>query len=374
MQEPTPQEGTHEKTLDLAALAEIDRGDRVEVGRVFDATDELFQKTIKLVSAQRAREEQADEPPPRPRERLYVPEHQDLRSVFLFAEALGGYEALHDLINAHSPRWRASRRYKKKAQTSPLSEGEIQTLEQYRAEITSAMGRANEYLHSRMSADFTADEIRELYEILILGRQRAQEISEIIGIHLAHEIQRSLERLYRYLEMIQSVEQTVSGIFLVDSEVMFIPPNELISCVNTIFRGVGNPYVAKNVDGVMLLAARNLLIQVVSFYSYYGKHQIYNLFEKGHSAVNVGRITYQIRREIGNLFAACREGNKLVLTRIMRDAEREFELSVEAIQQAAERSAVEAVKRFLPPPEPAPRVEKPKSLFRRILSWFKSGR
>ena len=38
---------------------------------------------------------------------------------------------------------------------------------------------------------------------------------------------------------------------------------------------MGNPFVAEHIDGLLLLAARNLLIEAVSFYSYYGKQQIY---------------------------------------------------------------------------------------------------
>ena len=56
----------------------------------------------------------------------------------------------------------------------------------------------------------------------------------------------------------------MSGVFLVDSEVMFIPTQELTNCVNTIFEALGNPYFAEKADGVMLLAARNLLIEVIA--------------------------------------------------------------------------------------------------------------
>ena len=40
------------------------------------------------------------------------------------------------------------------------------------------------------------------------------------------------------------------------------------------------------------------LIQVVSFYSYYGREQIYRVFEKNQSKANRARIASCIRKEI----------------------------------------------------------------------------
>jgi len=173
-----------------------------------------------------------------------------------------------------------------------------------------------------------------------------------------HEIENSVTFSHELREKIRAVEKSVTGIFLVDSEVMFIPTYELIGCVETMFKAVGNPYVANNVDGVLLLAARNLLLDVISFYSYYGKQQIYNLFVKGGAPVKAQVITMHIRHKIRRLFKAVGADNKLVLTRVMKDAQREFELSVEAIQQEAELLAVEQVRIFMPREEPAGKPER----------------
>ena len=66
-------------------------------------------------------------------------------------------------------------------------------------------------------------------------------------------------------------------------------------------------------------------------------------------------VTARIRGEIRRLFDACKRDNKLVLTRLMSDAERQFEISVEAIQEEATQIAVEQVKVFMPRDE-TPRV------------------
>ena len=81
------------------------------------------------------------------------------------------------------------------------------------------------------------------------------------------------------------------------------------------------------------------------------------------------RVTTRIRGEIRRLFEACKRDNKLVLTRVMSNAEREFEISVDAIQEEATRVAVEQVKVFIPKQE-APPVEPRQSLLRRLFGWM----
>ena len=130
------------------------------------------------------------------------------------------------------------------------------------------------------------------------------------------------------------------------------------------------PRTLRMADGVLLLAARNLLIDVCAFYAYYGKHQIYNLIEKGGSNVSVATVTARIRREIQTLFEACQQDNRLILTRIMQDAQRDFELSVNAIQVEAEESAVQAVKAFIPAPPPAQEAPRP-TLWQRLFGWVR---
>ena len=99
-------------------------------------------------------------------------------------------------------------------------------------------------------------------------------------------------------------------------------------------------------DGVLLLADRNLVIDVLSFYSYYGKKQIYYAFTGRGGASNAPVIVMHFRHEIRNLFKVVIADNKLELMRIMKDVEREFELSVEAVQYEAEEFAIEQVKVF----------------------------
>ena len=83
----------------------------------------------------------------------------------------------------------------------------------------------------------------------------------------------------------------------------------------------------------------------------------------------MGRAGYHIREEIRKIFQACRNRNKLVLTRVMDHAEREFELSIEAIQREAENSAIKAVRLMLPEP-PAPLPVAKKGWVIRVLSWL----
>jgi hypothetical protein len=176
------------------------------------------------------------------------------------------------------------------------------------------------------------------------ARRRADEIDRILGINLVHEVEAVVKRLHELRETTRGVEQTVSGIFMVDEDVLFLPTEELMSLIATLFRGLGNPHMAENVSGLTLLAARNLLVQVVAFYSYYGRHQIYNMLKRQGVTVSTRGVTGIIRHEIQRVFSACQGDNRLVLRKVMREASTDFELSIEAICREAEISAVEAVK------------------------------
>jgi transcriptional regulator of NAD metabolism len=356
-----------EATLDLAVLAQVSRGDRIEVEKIADRTLELFQRTLRII------DEQHEHPAvlnsaPLGLDR-FVPEHGDLRKRFLFAEALGSYSALQDLVDGYSPAYRLSVDYDDKAQISRLTEFEIRALEDYRDQIHRALLHANEYLLANASCGYTAEELQELNEILFEARARFESLTAILGIHLIYEIEDSVRQLYAFQEKIRTVQRSIEGFFLVDSEVMFMPTNDLVRIINNLFKAVGNPFVAEHIDGMLLLAARNLLIQAVSFYSYYGKQQIYNVFKRDQAAVKRNIITHHIRGEIKILFRACTMNNTLVLKRVMNNAEREFEISVDSIRAAAERSAIEAVN-LLIPEESAPPTPAPQTLLQRISSWL----
>lgn len=367
MAEETTSSTLTEATLDLAELARIKRGDRVEVEDLRDATQELFDKTLALVQPLTGDGKGSTRSPPG--EHKFVPENKDLRTIYFLAEAVGGYEIFNDLVNVYSPGSMISKSFGDKARIAPLNEEEVRNLERYQSQINDALRNANEYLKNAAANELERDNLYQLYDVILAARKRAKFLNEIMGAHLIHEVERTVQRLHEYHTKMRSVDRTVDGIFMVDSELLFIPANELIRSVNTLFSAVGNSYLARHIDGVLLLAARNLLIEVVSFFSYYGKHQIYNLFKRSGSTVSTQVITSRIRQEIHTLFAACKKDNKLVLTRVMENAERDFELSVGAIRQEAEQIAVEAVKVLIP--EEAVEVKKPKkSLFRRLLGWL----
>lgn len=363
----------HERTIDLAEIARVGRGERVAVQPIADGTAQLFEQTLALVQRE-APELVARAAPRRPGARIggeFIPENPHLRSIYLLAEAVGGYDTFNDLVNKDSPGNALARNYLEKAQLGPLADREVRALEDYQIRILDALRSATNYLREGAVRDLTREEMHELQEVILTASERSKELTRILGTHLLHRLELAVQRLHEVQEKTRSVEQTVDGIFLVDSEVMFIPTEELIRCVNDIFAGVGNPYLARNADGVMLLAARNLMIDVVSFFSYYGKNQIYNLFKRGGTTVSAQVIAQRIRFEVRKLFEACARDNRLVLTRIMKDAEREFELSVEAIQTEAEQAALEAVKRFIPEPEPEPPPPPRRSLLQRLLGLFR---
>ena len=357
-----------EVTVDLAVLAQVNRGDRIEINAQADKTLELFNRTLRVVNDAEA------EPTENRNGKLvdanrFIPEHSDLRQRFLFAETLGSYSALHDLLDRYSPAYRMSETYHGKVQQNRLSEQQIRVLEEYRTQIHEALLHASQYLIDNVNAEYNAEELHQLNAILTEAKERFETVTAILGMQLIHDVEDAIRKLYSFQEKMRTVRRSIDGVFMVDSEVMFIPTNELVKIVNDLFKAVGNPYVAENIDGMLLLAARNLLIEAVSFYSYYGKEQIYNVFRRGQTTVNRSAISHHIRSEIRKLFRACITENKLVLKRMMVNAEREFEISVEAIQEAAEERAIDVVNKLIPE-ESAPTPTPPPGFLSRVKTWL----
>ena len=159
---PSSEEQTWERTIDLADLARVNRGDRVQVEKLEDKTQGLFSRTINLLEVGRGRVPVQHTPSSRahPEER-YVPENEALRKVYLFAEALGGYEALNDLSSKYSPGQTLSRRMGKRAQTRALRPEEVRIVEEYHQQVTDSLKNANRYLLANKLEDFSHDELWE---------------------------------------------------------------------------------------------------------------------------------------------------------------------------------------------------------------------
>ena len=366
-------------TLDLAEIARVERGEIIVVEPIENKTQELFAQTLRLVRDEIAESSGLQLEGDNARVQLesgvggrlpaaFVPENRDLRALYFLAEAVGGYEAFHELNSQHAPINMLSARFAKKAREGRLSEQEVATLRKLHTSIQRAIKNAGQYLRAVAVKQLSYAEICQLHDTIVEARNKAAQLDEVLGMHYMHEIEWAVERLHEFRTKMAQVERSMSGIFFVNSEVMFVPTNELIKCVNVVFEGVGNANLAKRVDGVLLLAARNLLIEVASFYSYYGKEQIYTIFQRSGSSLNTHAVTMRVRHEIRRLFEACQRDNKLVLTRLMRDAERQFELSVETIQKEAETIAVSDVARLAPPPASDVAVAR-RGLIRRMIGW-----
>ncbi len=359
-----------EKTLDLRALAMLGKNERVEVAPIPDKTLEAFNSTLLIIGT-----DSGQEPPvQRDKHRMFrklefSPRDGELRKIFMFAEILGGYDAVNELMRKDSPQHRLSLKFGETVMHRELLPTELAKLEEYHRGLKTAIENAKEHYQNTGLKILSKEEKKELYGMVLSARDKTREITEILGKNLIFQIEHAVVRLKEIRQQVLGVERTISGVFLVDGEVMFIPSEELMAIVSNIFKGVGNPYLAGNIDGVLLLAARNLLIEVVSFYSYYGKHQIYQLFKKGR-AVDRQRVTLRIRNEIRKLLNACKEDNKLVLTRVMAKEERQLDLSIETILREAEKEAVEAVIKYLPQQESLPPPVGGKGFFKRLFGWL----
>ena len=97
-----PQSRDFEVTIDLAFLAQVGRGDRIEIDVQGDKTLELFSKTLKVVDGRAEESGETDYSQRKLDPNRYMPEHGDLRKRFIFAETLGSYSTLHDLLDQYS--------------------------------------------------------------------------------------------------------------------------------------------------------------------------------------------------------------------------------------------------------------------------------
>ncbi|MEQ8495913.1 MAG: hypothetical protein RLW42_17005 [Gammaproteobacteria bacterium] len=352
--------------MDLSALAGIAAGEEVRVQQLANATLDLFAQTLDLVSenAREARVHAAEHPSVR-----FLPQNDDLRARFKFAEVIGSYATLNTLLDRYAPAYALTRTMVGSNSVQKLSTDEIAMLQEYRDQIQAALENASRQLQQSVTVNFSLEELRELNEILGEARERFHSLETVLGMRLIHDVEQALERLCELREKIGQVQRTLSGIFLIDSEIMFVPANDLARIIEDIFRAIGNPFVVENIDGTLLLAARNLLIQVMSFYAYYGREQIYRVFTAQQGRAGRGKVADYIRQEIRLLFSLCKADNKLILTRVMDSAEREFEISVEAIQNEATNRAIAEVERLLPPTPPAPSPAPP-GLLRRLARWL----
>ncbi|MGE0482956.1 MAG: hypothetical protein AB7Q81_02345 [Gammaproteobacteria bacterium] len=354
------------RTLDLAELAGVRQADRVRVQGLPHQTLDLFEKTVQLLESV-GRETVADHPTV-----SFIPQQEDLRARFKLAEILGSYATLNTLLDRYAPAYELTRTMAAAHQIADLTVHEIALLEDYRDQIERALEHASRHISLCVTTAFTDEELHELNEVLTEARNRYQALDTVLGMRLIHDVEHAVQRLADLREKIATVQRTLSGIFLIDTEIMFVPSADLVRIVNDIFKAIGNPFVVEHIDGTLLLAARNLLIQVMSFYAYYGREQIYRVFSSSPGKAGRKAVSDYIRGEIRTLFSVCRASNKLILTRVMDDAEREFEISVEALQIEAANRAIAEVNRLAPPPSPPP-PPPPPTLLSRIASWLFRG-
>lgn len=355
-------------TLDLAALAGIARGEQVRIQGLANRTQDLFERTVALVDDARAGTAAGAACVGGDGRRRFMPQEADLRARFKFAEALGSYATLNSLLDRYAPAYRLTQALAAQTLVAALTPREVTELEQYREQIDAALRHAAEHLAECSLANFSSAELNELTAILGEARHRFELLDALLGRRLIHDVEEAVKRLHGFHEKIQTVQRTLSGIFLVDSEIMFLPARDLVKAVEDIFKAIGNPFVVEHIDGTLLLAARNLLIQVISFYSYYGREQIYQVLGTHQGKAGRAQVAACIRAEIRMLFSVCKASNKLVLTRVMDTAEREFELSVEAIQVEAANRAIVAMERLMPAKVVLP--PPPRGFIARLSRWL----
>ena len=178
-----------QQTVDLGELAQLKVGDRVEVERLGTKfSDDFYEQTIELLSTRRARQAidrdltkiVSTEPPvPSMPSGLktrteadteiagYVPDNEHLREVFLVAEAVGGYQQLHDLVYAYSPGLNLIEHVRESVARAPLRPLQVRDLTQYRDDIRTALRAAHRYVRDNGTGQFSNTDIKQLHALLV---------------------------------------------------------------------------------------------------------------------------------------------------------------------------------------------------------------
>jgi len=211
---------TTQATLDLTELAGIGRNDKVRLQNFAHRTYELFDRTLKIIETVEVTPAAHERPAAGMR---FIPQEKDLRSRFKFAEALGSYSTLNSLLDRYAPAYQLTRAIDEPSLIAEISPREIRILEEYRDQIESALHHVSEHLYEYSVSEFSADELQELNDILHEARDRLHVSETVIGMRLIHDVEQSLQALHQIYGKIQPVQGTISGVFIVDSEIMFMP-------------------------------------------------------------------------------------------------------------------------------------------------------
>ena len=211
---------TTQATLDLTELAGIGHNDKVRLQNFAHRTYELFDRTLKIIETVEVTPAAHERPAAGMR---FIPQEKDLRSRFKFAEALGSYSTLNSLLDRYAPAYQLTRAIDEPSLIAEISPREIRILEEYRDQIESALHHVSEHPYEYSVSEFSADELQELNDILHEARDRLHVSETVIGMRLIHDVEQSLQALHQIYGKIQPVQGTISGVFIVDSEIMFMP-------------------------------------------------------------------------------------------------------------------------------------------------------
>jgi hypothetical protein len=162
-----------DKTLDLSDIANLRPGETVEVRRL-GTTEDDFEKTLELLTTRVARGSRTSETsaghtqPLDPQQQTprvrkpdeFVPQDEQLRSVFLFAEAVGGYQQFHDLVYKYSPGLSLIARVSSTVAKEPLRPLQTRDLTEYRDQIVVGLAAARTYLTEHGRSAYLPDRAR----------------------------------------------------------------------------------------------------------------------------------------------------------------------------------------------------------------------
>ena len=352
---------------DMRSIAGVGKSDAITVEKLPEVTLDFIKGVLHILEQEKKTAKEAVKEKKKEQYKFDEITDDDLRTVFNEAELFGGYDLYNELVSEHVPTLKILQEFVDKEDTSDLSEQEARILENHIHAVSEALENVKHNITHAKLKSMSKAELDELHDIILAAIDRYGKIVRILGNYNLEKLTDVIAILYEYNSKIEGVDKTVTGISMFDSEFLFIPDEELAECIDILFIGVGNPYFVNHVDPAYLLAARKLLIHSIGFYCYYGKEGLSGDRAAG-TELDQKAVHLRVRNELKGLLRFFNHDNKITIScTTPKNARTEFQFSIQAITQEADKYAMELVRNTRPGLAAKPKV------FKRTRKEKKSG-
>ena len=187
------------RTFEIEHIAQLRNDEMVVIEPVYDRTQDLFDQTLDLFEEMGSPPETLDkENKPFEQTQRYVPKHDDLRSIYLFAEALGGYDQVIELESDFAPGQQLLKICRQQIESGHYDKHDFSALEEQQKKLQIGLKTANQYLKEQAAEELKPVELAELHKLLASANLQYQELTRILGIFKMHQLEQAVQILFRF--------------------------------------------------------------------------------------------------------------------------------------------------------------------------------